>query len=90
MTCGQYIELMTGMFTDNQPDFTYLAPLEEKTFTQYFMPYKRVGAVKNATLDAMINLEIKDSKAHIYVFTLPAPTKVFNCPYRRTFDKIPA
>ena len=43
---GPYIELMTGVFTDNQPDFTYLAPLEEKTFTQYFMPYKNVGAVK--------------------------------------------
>ena len=71
---GPYIELMTGVFTDNQPDFTYLAPLEEKTFTQYFMPYKRVGAVKNATLDAMINLEIKDSKAHIYVYA-PAPIK---------------
>lgn len=71
---GPYIELMTGVFTDNQPDFTYLAPLEEKTFTQYFMPYKNVGAVKNATLDAMINLEIKDSKAHIYVYA-PAPIK---------------
>ena len=28
---GPYIELMTGMFTDNQPDFTFLKPYEEKT-----------------------------------------------------------
>ena len=46
---GPYIELMTGVFTDNQPDFTYLKPYEEKTFVQYFMPYKSAGAVKNAS-----------------------------------------
>lgn len=54
---GPYIELMTGMFTDNQPDFTYLKPYEEKSFTQYFMPYKDAGAVKNASLDIFLNLE---------------------------------
>ena len=31
-TDGPYIELMTGVFTDNQPDFTWLKPQEEKTF----------------------------------------------------------
>lgn len=54
---GPYIELMTGMFTDNQPDFTWLKPFEEKTFTQYFMPYKTVGQVKNATKEAAVGLE---------------------------------
>lgn len=54
---GPYVELMTGVFTDNQPDFTWLKPFEEKTFTQHFMPYKAVGAVKNATVDAVVNLE---------------------------------
>ncbi|WP_100407398.1 DUF5107 domain-containing protein [Bacillus solitudinis] len=55
---GPYIELMTGVYTDNQPDFTWLHPHEEKTFKQYFMPYKDIGVVKNATIDAAINLEI--------------------------------
>ena len=55
---GPYIELMCGVFTDNQPDFTWLKPFEEKTFTQYFMPYKKVGQVKNATIDAAVNLEL--------------------------------
>lgn len=54
---GPYIELMTGMFTDNQPDFTYLKPYEEKTFVQYFMPYKGVGAVKNASAEVAAGLE---------------------------------
>ena len=54
---GPYIELMCGVFTDNQPDFSWLKPYEEKTFTQYFMPYKKVGLVKNATIDAAVNME---------------------------------
>ncbi len=66
---GPYIELMTGVFTDNQPDFTWLKPYEEKTFTQYFMPYKGVGHVKNATKDAVINYEIRQGKAVIKLYT---------------------
>src|SRR6201985_325115 len=54
---GPYIELMTGVFTDNQPDFSWLQPNEEKTFEQYFMPYTQVGVVRNATKEAMLNLE---------------------------------
>ncbi len=54
---GPYIELMTGVFTDNQPDFTFLKPFEEKTFTQYFMPYKKCGAIKNANKTMALNLE---------------------------------
>lgn len=54
---GPYIELMTGVYTDNQPDFTWLKPHEEKHFTQYFMPYKTVGRVKNATKDIVIGAD---------------------------------
>ncbi|MFD0693572.1 DUF5107 domain-containing protein [Paenibacillus sp. GCM10027628] len=57
---GPYIELMTGVYTDNQPDFTWLQPYEEKSFTQYFMPYKNIGVVKNATIDAAVNLEVNE------------------------------
>lgn len=66
---GPYIELMTGMYCDNQPDFTWLQPYEEKSFTQYFMPYRGVGVVKNATKDALINLEIQDQEVLIKVYT---------------------
>lgn len=54
---GPYIELMTGIFTENQPDFTWMKAFEEKCFTQYFMPYKRLGYIKNASRDAALNLE---------------------------------
>lgn len=53
---GPYIELMTGVYTDNQPDFTWLQPYEEKVFTQYFMPYRELGVIKNATSDILMNI----------------------------------
>ncbi|SEM30680.1 Tfp pilus assembly protein PilF [bacterium A37T11] len=54
---GPYIELMTGVYTDNQPDFSWLMPNEEKSFTQYFMPYRELGIVKNANKDILLALE---------------------------------
>ena len=69
---GPYIELMTGCFTDNQPDFTFLMPREEKRFTQYFMPYKEVGAVKNATCEAAVGLEREGARAVVTVYTTAA------------------
>jgi len=59
---GPYIELMTGVYTDNQPDFSWLMPYEEKSFKQYFMPYKNIGVVKNATVDAAVNLEVDEDE----------------------------
>ena len=69
-TDGPYIELMTGVFTDNQPDFTWLKPHEEKAFVQYFMPYKGVGRVGNATREAAVSLsEGTDGTAVLKVYT---------------------
>lgn len=77
---GPYIELMTGVYTDNQPDFTWLQPYEEKTFTQYFMPYKNIGVVKNASIEAAVNLEV-DAEAgqaviQVYATSLMEQVKV--------------
>ncbi len=66
---GPYIELMTGCYTDNQPDFSWLMPYEEKSFTQYFLPYKGVGMVKNATRDAAVRLEWESGRARIAAYT---------------------
>ena len=52
-----YIELMAGVYTENQPDFTWLMPYEEKQFVQYFMPYRELGVVKQATKDFIFNIE---------------------------------
>jgi len=80
---GPYIELMTGMYTDNQPDFSWIGPYEEKTFKQYFMPYKQIGYAKNATIDAAVNLEVADGVASIAVYTTAvqkdATIELFGC-----------
>ena len=58
-----YIELMAGVYTENQPDFAWLMPYEEKLFTQYFMPYRELGVVKEASKDLVFNIEeVKEVK----------------------------
>jgi len=64
---GPYIELMCGVYTDNQPDFSWMHPYEEKSFKQYFLPYYGVGVVKNATKDALLNLDIDDQKVTLKI-----------------------
>jgi tetratricopeptide (TPR) repeat protein len=65
---GPYIELMCGAYTDNQPDFSWLMPGEEKRFTQIFMPFKEIGGIKNASREAAVNLEIQDDGLFLGVY----------------------
>jgi tetratricopeptide (TPR) repeat protein len=65
---GPYIELMCGAFTDNQPDFAWLQPGEEKRFTQVFMPFKQIGGVKNASKEVAVNLEFEGGAAQFGVY----------------------
>ena len=59
---GPYIELMTGVYTDNRPDFTWIAPYESRTFEQYWYPIRGIGDVKNATIDTAVNVEKRGEK----------------------------
>ena len=64
-----YIELMAGVYTENQPDFSWLMPYEEKRFTQYFMPYRELGVVKEASKDLVFNInEVGQGKVEFKVF----------------------
>lgn len=66
---GPYIELMAGVYTENQPDFTWLMPFEEKSFTQYFLPYRELGVVKNASKDLLMNIEpVRSGKVNLKIF----------------------
>ncbi len=66
---GPYIELMAGVFTDNQPDFTWLNAYEEKTFTQYFLPYRELGVVKNASKELLLNITPVEDGVLLQVFS---------------------
>ena len=65
---GPYIELMCGAYTDNQPDFAWIMPGEEKRFTQVFMPYKQIGGAKNANREVVVNLQVHGTEAAIGIY----------------------
>ncbi|WP_084620341.1 tetratricopeptide repeat protein [Agromyces italicus] len=56
---GPYVELMAGAFTDNQPDFSWLAPGETKTFSQHWYPIREIGPAHQANLDLAIRLDVQ-------------------------------
>lgn len=53
-----YIEIMAGVFTDNQPDFSFLAPGETKTFSQFMYPIKSIGPACCASKDLAASLPV--------------------------------
>ncbi|MCO5053902.1 MAG: DUF5107 domain-containing protein [Verrucomicrobiae bacterium] len=55
---GPYIELMAGVYTDNQPDFSFLQPGETKTWSQFWYPIQQIGPAQHANLDAAIALRV--------------------------------
>jgi tetratricopeptide (TPR) repeat protein len=55
---GPYIELMAGVYTDNQPDFSFLQPDETKTWSLYWYPLRAIGAAQQANVDAAISLRL--------------------------------
>lgn len=65
----RYIELMTGVYTDNQPDFTYIMPGETKVFSQVWYPIHGIGEVKNATIEGAVSLQIERGVARLGTIT---------------------
>lgn len=64
---GPYVELMAGVYTDNQPDFSFLAPYETKVFSQYWYPIRHIGPARTATLDGALSLSVAQGHAKIGV-----------------------
>ena len=62
-----YIEIMAGVYTDNQPDFSFLQPGETKTWSQYWYPIREIGPVQHANLEAAFALKLVGRKAQIGV-----------------------
>jgi tetratricopeptide (TPR) repeat protein len=64
---GPYVELMAGVFTDNQPDFSFLAPYETRTFSQWWYPIRAIGPAHEANLDAAVSLGVEGRTARVGV-----------------------
>lgn len=62
---GPYIELMTGGYSDNQPDYSWIQPGETRTVVHYWYPVRELGGVKAANLEGALNLEVKDGRARM-------------------------
>jgi len=70
---GPELELMTGAYSDNQPDYSWLQPLESKNVRFYWFPIRELGGVRYATLEGALNLELKaGGKGRIAVNTVSA------------------
>ncbi|HWA10815.1 MAG TPA: DUF5107 domain-containing protein [Opitutaceae bacterium] len=63
--CAPYIELMAGVYTDNQPDFSFLLPGETKSWSQYWYPIQRIGVPRAGNLDAALSLRVGGRKARV-------------------------
>jgi tetratricopeptide (TPR) repeat protein len=71
---GPYVELMAGVFTDNQPDFAFLAPGETRTFSQYWYPIQDTGPVHQASREAAVRLDVDGTRIRIAAaVTAPRP-----------------
>lgn len=64
---GPYAELMMGIYSDNQPDYNFLAPFETKYGTMYMYGIKGMNALKQANKDFVINLDLQAQQALIQV-----------------------
>ncbi|MBI5384485.1 MAG: DUF5107 domain-containing protein [Verrucomicrobia bacterium] len=72
-----YIELMAGVFTDNQPDFSFLQPGETKMWSQYWYPIRKIGPAQQANLDAAVSLRRSGGLATTAVQLGVAVTRTF-------------
>jgi tetratricopeptide (TPR) repeat protein len=62
-----YIEIMAGVYTDNQPDFSFIQPGETKTWSQFWYPIQKIGAARHANLDAALSLRLANSELQLGV-----------------------
>ncbi|MBI5768854.1 MAG: DUF5107 domain-containing protein [Verrucomicrobia bacterium] len=58
-----YIEIMAGVYTDNQPDFSFLQPGETKTWSQFWYPIREIGPAHHANVEAALSLTCRDERA---------------------------
>ncbi|WP_271769839.1 DUF5107 domain-containing protein [Aquimarina algiphila] len=69
-----YVELMTGTFSNNQPDYSWIAPHSVKDAKNYWYPLRDIEISKNSTVDASVTLQLKGPKTVFYGFNT---TKAF-------------
>lgn len=64
---GPYIELMAGVFTDNQPDFSWLYPYESRAWSQFWYPIQQIGPARNANRHVAVSLTQEGERTRVGV-----------------------
>ncbi|HEU5079089.1 MAG TPA: DUF5107 domain-containing protein [Opitutaceae bacterium] len=64
---GPYVELMLGVYTDNQPDFSFLKAGETKDWSVFWYPIQEIGPAQYANERAAISLTQSGAKTRIGV-----------------------
>ncbi len=80
-TDGEYAELMAGSYSDNQPNFSWLAPYETKEFSQHWYPISKIGTPTFANLNCAFRLDKENNSLKLQ------STKVYNNATIKIFDK---
>jgi tetratricopeptide (TPR) repeat protein len=62
-----YIELMAGVYTDNQPDFSFLHPGETKCWRQFWYPIQKIGPAVCANVHAAVSLKVMSCSVRLGV-----------------------
>lgn len=87
---GDYIEIMTGCFTDNQPDFTWIMPYETKTFEQRWYSLNGIRDLKNATADGALGAYREDGGMTVtFNVTRPGAVTLDVNGLRTAYDAVP-
>ena len=63
-----YVEIMTGTFSNNQPDYSWILPHAVKDAKNYWYPLRDIEMAKNATVDASVTLQMRDANTVFYGF----------------------
>ena len=72
---GPYIEVMAGVYTDNQPDFSFLQPGETKVWSQFWYPIRGIGPAQHANPEAAVNFRVSRGRARIGVAVTSAQAR---------------
>ena len=79
-TDGEYAELMAGSYSDNQPNFSWLAPYETKEFSQHWYPISKIGSPTFANLNCAFRLDKENNSLKLQ------STKVYKNATVKIFD----
>ena len=69
---GPYFEPQAGAFSDNQPDYHWMAPGQVRRAHDVWYPVRGIRGFKKATEDFALNVELKGEKAFAGVYATSA------------------